>query len=291
MLTSHLREILHEPGFQRLEATWRGLHWLVSTLGPDEELELYVLDASKEELASQVAGGAALADTPLGRRVRDAGPWSLLLGDYTFTSAAADLALVAGLGGLGRAVGASFLCGADGSLAGGRTSGSGTDVSDWIPLDAEAAARWRAARRNADASFVGLLWPRLLLRLPYGAKTDPIETFPFEEVTTLLSHDAFLWGNGAFAGGGLIGLAFRENGPDMEPGDVRELGDLPLFTYAEAGEKKMLPCAECWINERALDAVIAQGIMPLVSARDRNAVRLPRTQSIADPPAPLSGFE
>jgi type VI secretion system protein ImpC len=43
------------------------------------------------------------------------------------------------------------------------------------------------------------------------------------------------------------------------------------------------------LSERALDAMLARGIMPLVSFKDRDAVRLIRLQSIADPPAALGG--
>jgi hypothetical protein len=42
-----------------------------------------------------------------------------------------------------------------------------------------------------------------------------------------------------------------------------------------------------YLIERAVDEFIRRGLMPLVSFKNRNAVRLVRFQSIADPPAAL----
>ena len=75
----------------------------------------------------------------------------------------------------------------------------------------------------------------------------------------------------------------------MQPGDVLEIEDLAAHTYAEDGEAKLYPCAEVHLSERAADAMLARGVMPLASFRNRNAVRLIRFQSLSDPPTPLVG--
>ena len=51
----------------------------------------------------------------------------------------------------------------------------------------------------------------------------------------------------------------------------------------------MQACAEAYLSERVGDAILRHGIMPLLSYQQRNAVRLMRFQSVADPPAGLSG--
>jgi type VI secretion system protein ImpC len=129
----------------------------------------------------------------------------------------------------------------------------------------------------------------VLLRVPYGPRTDPIEAFDFSEVADPSEHEAFLWGNPAFACAGLLLRSFQERGWDMEPGDHLELDDLPAYTWTEDGEPHLLPCAETLLPERAVDSILAAGLIPLSSHRQRPAVRVVRYQSLADPPAPLAG--
>ena len=75
----------------------------------------------------------------------------------------------------------------------------------------------------------------------------------------------------------------------MEAGDLLDISDLPAHSYVQAGERRMTPCAEAFLTERAADAILDRGLMPLMSRREANAARLVRFQSLADPPAPLSG--
>ena len=152
-----------------------------------------------------------------------------------------------------------------------------------------ASKRWQALRESAAAPWIGLALPRVLLRLPYGPQTNPVERFEFEELSPGRDHEAYLWGNPAFACAMLIGTAFAERGWSMEPGDHLDIEDLPAHTYEEAGESKMKPCAEVCLGERAGTAILDRGVMPLLSYRNRNAARLMRFQSLADPPAGLRG--
>ena len=75
----------------------------------------------------------------------------------------------------------------------------------------------------------------------------------------------------------------------MVPGARLDLDDLPAFTLTENGETRLKPCAEALLSHRTADSIMAHGITPVLSHRDRNAVRFARIQSIADPPAALSG--
>jgi len=70
-------------------------------------------------------------------------------------------------------------------------------------------------------------------------------------------------------------------------GDQREIGDLPAYTFMREGEQVMQPCAERFLNEREIQALLDAGLVPVVSRRDRNAVVAVRFQSISQPPAPL----
>jgi predicted component of type VI protein secretion system len=145
-----------------------------------------------------------------------------------------------------------------------------------------------ALRRSEAAPWIGLAAPRVLLRMPYGKASDPIEAFAFDECVGEPAPNELLWGNGALAAALLIGRSFNERGWDMEPGDEREIGDLPAYTFTRDGEPHMQPCAERELTESQTDSMIKGGLIPIASRRDRNAVVAIRFQSIADPPAPLA---
>ena len=163
------------------------------------------------------------------------------------------------------------------------------DHHDWQPLDANSQQRWQALRRSALAPWIGLVAPRMLLRLPYGKATDPLERFEFEELSGADPAQALLWGHPAAACALLAGRAFRESGWEMDLDRQLDVEDLPAWVYTEDGERQMYPCAEAWLGEGAGQALIERGIMPLVSRRDRPAARLMRWQSIAEPVAALAG--
>lgn len=75
----------------------------------------------------------------------------------------------------------------------------------------------------------------------------------------------------------------------MEPGDDQDLVDLPAHVFEQDGERHLQPCAEVLLTERAGEAILARGFMPLLSYKNRNAVRVMRFQSIAQPSSPLAG--
>ncbi|MBI4241705.1 MAG: type VI secretion system contractile sheath large subunit [Candidatus Rokubacteria bacterium] len=295
--SAQMRQVMHHPAFQALEAAWRSVHRLVTSLEIGEDLKLYLLDLSRQELEADVlAAGRDLEQSALfrvlvkeGSRAAGDQPWSLLVGDYSFGADAKDASLLAALGAIASQTGGPFLAAADHYVLGCRSLAESPDPRDWKPGDFGAARAWEALRRGSVASWIGLALPRVLLRLPYGRRTDAAEQFGFEEMPQSPDHEAYLWGNPAFACALLLARSFLERGWAMQPGDLLEIGDLPAHTYEEGGERRMTPCAEVFLTERAADAILSQGVMPLLSRRDSNAARLLRFQSVADPPAALSG--
>ncbi|MHC4648858.1 MAG: hypothetical protein ACYTBJ_25655 [Planctomycetota bacterium] len=62
-----------------------------------------------------------------------------------------------------------------------------------------------------------------------------------------------------------------------------------MHVYKSGGETCVTPCAETYLTERAMQVLIDKGLMPVLSIKGQDAVRIPRFQSIAEPPAPLAG--
>jgi predicted component of type VI protein secretion system len=130
----------------------------------------------------------------------------------------------------------------------------------------------------------------VLLRLPYGKAHDPVLSFAFEEFTGAPVHEHFLWGNPALAVALLTGRAFTARGWDFEPGDEREIGELPAYVFAKDGERQLQACAEEYLGEEGGHQLLQAGLMPVLSHRHRNAVTVMRMQSIADPVQALPGL-
>ncbi|HAS50392.1 MAG TPA: hypothetical protein DCS21_01020 [Gammaproteobacteria bacterium] len=213
----------------------------------------------------------------------------MLIGDYRFNTEPENVALLAALGTLAAHAGGPFLTEAAPELLGAASTAALVDPGTWTPLPTERAENWQALRQCAIAPWLGLALPRVLLRLPYGRKTDPVEHIEFEEMPLGRDPDAYLWGNPAFVCARLIAATFAEKGWALSPGNVLELDDLPAYVYEDAGERVMQPATEALLSERAMQAVLSQGVMPLLGHRQRNAIRLARFQSLAEPAAALAG--
>jgi type VI secretion system ImpC/EvpB family protein len=279
-IEEQMRMLLHAPGFQSLEASWRGVQWLISSLELDENLQLHLFDVTREELlADLVEAQGKLAQSGLYRalvdrwRVPGGQGWSVLIGLIDFGPSNADIGLLAALGLIASQAGGPLFAGADSTL-----------TAD----DATALTGWSALRRSEAAPWIGLAAPRLLLRQPYGKGSDPIEAFRFEEFAGTPRHDEFLWGNGALALAILIGRSFTARGWDMELGDEREIRDLPAYTFVRDGERELQACAERYLTETEIQRLLTTGLIPVASRRDRNAVVVVRFQSVSDPPKPLA---
>jgi len=276
LLTALMRAVLHHPAFQALEAAWRGLDFLLARLATDDQLQVFLLDLTAEELATDLLADDDLATCELHRLlVREAGelpgtePWAVVAGCFPFSADKDVFALLGRMAPLCARAGAPFLAAAERNLP---------DHPDWAVL-----------RRLPEAAWLGLARPGFLLRLPYGAATEPIDRFAFEETEGEPPLDAYLWGNPALACACLLGQAFSNRGWQLTGGEVRDLEDLPLHVVPSKGATRTLPCTGELLTEREAERQLDQGLMVLLSFRDQDRIRLARCQSIADPPARLAG--
>ena len=286
-------EVMHHETFQSLEASWRGIQFLVSRVETDEYLKLHLLDISKDELAADLMAAENLALTGTYRLLSrgDVGseePWSLIVGDYSFDYS--DAGTLGRLAKIAAAAGAPFISQADSCLVGCSSLDGSPDPATWRDLPGrDTLDVWNDLRHLPEAAYVGLVMPRFLLRLPFGRDTDAAETFDFEEMGDAPVHTHYLWGNPAFACACLLAQAFSLAGWEMEPGDVSGVDRLPLHVYEEQGASGLKPCAEVLLSEKAIDAILDAGIMPLATLKDTDTARLVRFQSIREPLTGLAG--
>ena len=287
-----MRMVLHHPEFQDLEAAWRSVDFLLRRLELSSDLQLHLIDLSKQELLDDVSKADDLKDTGLYRLlVEEAGgtagelPWALIAGLYTFEAQPAEIRALGAIGRVAREAGAPFVCSVSPRFMGTEGFTAEADSDDWqAPLASEAEQEWAALRTVPEASWIGASLPRFILRDPYTKAS--VDAFPFEEMTTPPEHSDYLWGNPAVAVACLVGESFSQDGWDVQLRNTK-IGTLPVHTWKQDGDLRTTPCAECWMTERTADRFLSRGIMPLASIKHSDSVRLIRLQSIANPAARL----
>ena len=292
-----MRMILHHQDFQDVEAAWRGLAFTASRLETDSRLKLFLLDVSKEEFAADLTMVEDLRRTGLYKllveqAVGTAGgqPWAVVAGNYTFDNTIEDMELLGRMAKIAQAAGLSFVTAAGEKFFCENAFAETPDPDAWQSCATqEAENTWQILRHIPEAAHLGLALPRFLLRLPYGADTDPLDAFTFEEMVLPPVHADYLWGNPSFALMLLIGQNFSLQGWQMRLTGTLEINSLPLHVYKDEGESHLKPCAEVMLSQRAAEHIIEEGMMPLLSFFNQDRIRLGRFQSIADPPAQLAG--
>jgi len=296
-ISGQMRELLHNPAFKGLEAAWRNLRFLVNQVETDENLKLYVGDISKAELEADLSSANQLKSSGIYRLLveqsigtQGAEPWAILVGCYTFDKTKEEVDLLRRLAKVAQAAGAPFLAAAGSHFAGCESIALTPDPDNWKwQTDSVAEQRWQELRNSPEASSVGLILPRLLLRLPYGKDTEPIDQFDFDELSDCTDHEEYLWGNPAIVCACLLAAAFSASGWSLTGELQQELTGLPMHVYKSNSGTHVIPCAETFLTERAMQILIDNGLMPLLSIKGRDAVRVARFQSIAEPSAPLAG--
>lgn len=270
--------ILHHPEFQALEATWRGLDFLVQGIEAGAALKVRILDISKRELIRSLRKfrGAAWDQSPLFRKIYEeeygqfgGEPFGVLIGDYTFDHRPEDVQTMADIAKIAAAAHTPFIAAAAPAVM---------QMDSWAELanprdltrifQTPEYAVWRSLREAEDSRYLGLCLPRFLGRLPYGARTDPVDQFAFEERAEGPDGAAMLWCNAAYAFGTNIARAFQLYGWCTRIRGVDSGGtvqDLPVARYSTAdGETDLLSLTELALSERREAELAKAGFIPLV---------------------------
>ncbi len=280
-LAEQINLVLHHPEFQQIEASWRGLLFLVGSAETDAMLKIKVLDISKRELRLTLRKfhGTAWDQSPLFRRVYEeeygqfgGEPYGVLIGDYEFDHRPEDVQLLGALAQIAAAAHTPFIAAAAPSVL---------QMDSWAELanprdltrifQTPEYAGWRSLRDSEDARYLGLCLPRFLARLPYGARTDPAEGFDFEEATAGPDAQRYLWANAAYAMASNIVRAFTLYGwcvriRGVDTGGAVE--GLPVLTFPTAdGDVDRRCSTEIALSERREAELARNGFIPLVHRR------------------------
>ena len=278
-LSGAMRSIIHHPDFQALESAWRSLDFLVRRLETDAQLQIVVFDISAEEVAADLSACETLEDSGLYKLLVEQpasddyqGLYSVIVGNYTFQQTPPHAELLGRMAKIAAHAQAPFIAAIAPECV-------DTKVEDLNPMVRDA---WDTLRALPEARLLGLGTPRFMLRMPYGAKTDPISEFEFEEFSANSGLRSMLWANPSILVATLLAQTYTQHGTKMTLGKVMSIGDMPFHYYTDSdGDQVPLPCTERLLTERKSAHVVAQSFMPVLSIRGRPEVRLGSFQSLA----------
>jgi type VI secretion system protein ImpC len=296
-LSEQVNLILHHPDFQQLEGAWRGLAYLVNNTETDEMLKIKVFNVSKKELGRQLKRykGTGWDQSPFFKKIYEAEygqfggePFGCLVGDYYFDHSPPDVEMLGELSHNAAAAHCPFIAGASPTVMQMNTWQELANPRDLTKIftNTEYAA-WRSLRESDDSRYVGLAMPRFLARLPYGAKTNPVEEFDFEEDTGSADHRKYAWANSAYAMATNINRSFKYYGwctsiRGVESGGVVE--DLPVHTFpSDDGGVDMKCPTEIAISDRREAELAKNGFMPLVHRKNSDIAAFIGAQSLQKP--------
>lgn len=314
LLDRQVNAILHAERFQRLEASWRGLRFLVDRL-PDTEVEwgvgrqrmvqVRMLNVSFDELRKDAERAIEFDQSQLFRKVYGeefdmpgGTPYSALVGDYEFTNHPNDLMVLRNMARVSAAAFSPFISAAHPTLLDLR---SFSELERPVVLEGVTRTmeqevtylKWRELRNHDDSRFVGLTMPRVLMREPYRTDTSRVDGFRFQEKTGKPDGSEYLWGNAAYAYAAVLVRAFHECG---------WLADIRGMRRGEDGGGLVTGLPRCTFNtdhrglfpRPATDVIITDaqerllgelGFLPLSWCQDTSTAAFHGSQSVQKPKA------
>jgi type VI secretion system protein ImpC len=298
-LSEQTNLIIHHPDFQQLESAWRGLNYLVYNTETDEMLKIRVLNISKKEIARTLKKfkGISWDQSPLFKKVYEeeygllgGEPFGCLIGDYYFSHSPQDVEILSGMGQIAAAAHAPFISAAAPEVMG---MGSWQELANPRDLtkifQTPEYASWRSLRASEDSRYLALTMPRYLGRLPYGAKTDPVDEFDFEEDTDGSDASRYLWCNSAYAMGVNMTRSFKLYGwlsriRGVESGGLVEGLPTHIFPSDDGGVDMKIP-TEVAIPDRREAELAKMGLIPLIFRKNTDRAAFIGAQSMFKPRA------
>jgi len=279
LISKQLNEVMHHPEFQKLEASWRGLHYLVDKSETGTLLKIRVLNVTKQELAKDLEKAIEFDQSAMFKKIYEeeygmfgGAPFGALIGDYEFGKHPQDISLLEKISSVAAAAHAPFISAAGAELLGLESFTQLDAPRDLAKIfDTTEYAKWRSFRESEDSRYVGLCAPHILMRLPYGEATAPVDAFRYEEDVEGTDHSKYLWGNAAYAFGTRLTESFSKYSwcaaiRGVEGGGLVE--GLPTHTFKTDDGDIALKCpTEIAITDRREKELSDLGFIPLVHCK------------------------
>ena len=296
-MNGQINLVLHHPEFQALEASWRGLHFLVRGVDTDPMLKIKLFDISQRELSRTLRKfrGTAWDNSPIFKKIYEeefgqlgGEPYGVLVGDYYFDHQPQNIQTLSDMAAIAAAAHVPFVTGAAPALMQMESWDELANPRDLTRIfQTPEYTAWRSLRAQEDSRYVGLCMPRMLSRLPYGTNTDPIDDFAFEEDVEGPNASKFAWANAAFAMGMNVARSFSNYGwctriHGIESGGIVE--GLPVLRFDTAdGQADTRSCTEIALNERREAELAGLGLIPLLHRKNTEVAAFVSASSLQKP--------
>ena len=279
LISAQLNEIMHHPDLQKLEASWRGLAYLVNQTETGDRLKIRVMNVSKQDLLKDMEKASEFDQSTLFKKIYEeefgtfgGASYGCLVGDYEFSNHPQDLSLLEKMSQVAAAAHAPLITAASPTLFNLESFTELGNPRDMAKIfQSVEYAKWKSFRDSEDSRYVALCLPHILMRLPYGQATVPVESFDFEENVDGTDHGKYLWGNAAYALTTRITDAFAKYGwtaaiRGVEGGGL--VSGLPVHTFSTDDGEVALKCpTEIAITDRREKELADLGFAPLVHCK------------------------
>jgi type VI secretion system protein ImpC len=280
-MSDQLNEILHHENFQQLESSWRGLKFVIDRTDFRKNVRIEMIDISKTALRASFEDAPELIQSGLYKHVYNgaydqpgADPYGAMVSNFEFDNSAPDITLMQEIAKVSSAAHCPFL-GAIGPKFFGKKS-----MEDWkrIPdlnawMETADYIKWRSFRESEDSRYIGLTFPRFLLRLPYGPDTAPVKSFNYQENVKGPDHEKYLWGNSAFAFATNLIRAYTNDGWCVQirgPQAGGAVDNLPVHVYDVGKGKQAKIPTEVPVDETLEFACANLGFIPFSHYQGRD---------------------
>lgn len=291
LISAQLNEVMHHPDFQKLEGSWRGLNYLIQQSETGQSLKIRMMNVTKKDLLKDLEKAAEFDQSALFKKVYEdefgmfgGSAFGALIGDYEFSTHPQDMALLSKISEVAAAAHAPFISAASPNMFGWESFNELGGPRDLAKIFQSAEyTKWKSFRESEDSRYTALTMPHILMRLPYGKDSIPVEEFNFEERVDGTDHGKYLWGNAAYALGTRLTEAFAKyhwcaSIRGVEGGGLVQ--GLPTHTFKTDDGEVALKCpTEVAITDRREKELADLGFIPLVHCKGTDYAAFFSTQS------------
>src|SRR5271169_2647220 len=275
LISRQLNEVIHAQPLQKLEGSWRGLHYFVQQTETSSSLKIKLMNISKNDLFKDLDKAVEFDQSQIFKKIYEeeygtlgGSPFGALVGDYEFGRHPQDIELLEKMSGVAATSHAPFIAAATPAMFNFESYTELAGPRDLEKIfDSETYLKWNMFRKSDDSRYVGLCLPHVLMRLPYGKDTTPVEEFDYEEGVDGRDHSKYLWGNAAYAFAARLTDAFARHEwcaaiRGVEGGGLVE--GLPAHTFITDDGDVATKCpTEIAITDRRENELAKLGFIPL----------------------------
>lgn len=292
-ISAQMDEILHAPGFQEIESTWRGLKLLIDRTDFRENIKVELISVRKEDLLEDFELSPEVPQAGLYKHVYSAEygtfggePVGTVIGLYEFNASTPDLKLLQYCASVSAMAHAPFISAVNPKFFGIDSYTELPDIKEVSSIfEGPAYAKWRSLRESEDARYLGLTAPRFLLRMPYDPIENPVKTFQYRERVEH-DHEAYLWGNTALLLGERINDSFAQYRwcPNIiGPQSGGAVEGLPVHVYEAFGQLEQKIPTEVLITDRKEFELAEEGFIALTMRKGSDNAAFFSANSVQKP--------